>query len=463
MLWAARALSVCGIAAATPAVAMPPNFADVAPSPQQVRWQDLEFGVIVHFGTNTFLGLEWGDGTAKPSVFNPDALDAEQWVEAAQGAGAKYIVLVAKHHDGFCLWPTEESDYSVKSSPWKGGKGDLVAEVAAAARKHGMQFGVYLSPWDRHEPRYKDSAAYDDYYESQVGDLASHYGQLVEFWLDGAGSGGHVYDFPRYVEQLRVYQPNTLVFADVALFDYGDIRWVGNEDGFIPYENWNVIDRHGPLRWRPAEVDTPLRKGHWFGGVDDEGLLKSVAELMKTYEESIGRGGQLMLGIAPNRHGLLPPSDVARLREFGAAINARYGNNLVRGHHRTDDDNRERALDDNPDTFWSAPAGSHHANVEVRFDRPVTFDRAMTLEWLEGGQRVRQYQVEVWAGNGWKTIARAQAIGHKKIDTFEPVTATRVRLNLLSTTDAAQIREFALYDSHFNESPSRVKAGAAVP
>ena len=458
-----RTLLMCGIAAATPAAAMPPNFADVTPTPQQVRWQDLEFGVLVHFGTNTFTGLEWGDGTAGPGVFNPDSLDAEQWVRAAQDAGARYIVLVAKHHDGFCLWPTQESDYSVKSSPWKGGKGDLVAEVAAAARMHGMQFGVYLSPWDRHEPRYKDSAAYDDYYESQVGELALSYGQLTEFWLDGAGSGGHVYDFPRFIEKLRIYQPNTLVFADVALFDYGDIRWVGNEDGFIPYENWNVIDRHGALRWRPAEVDTPLRKGHWFGGVDDEASLKSVAELMTTYEDSVGRGGQLMLGLAPDRHGLLPASDVARLREFGAAIKARYGNNLVRTHHRADD-SLERALDDNPDTFWSAPAGSHHATVEVRFDHPVTFDRSVTLEWLEGGQRVRQYQVEAWTGRGWKTIARAQAIGHKKIDAFASVTASRVRLNLLSTTDAAQIREFALYDSHsgINGSPSSVKAGSAL-
>ncbi|MFL6602784.1 MAG: alpha-L-fucosidase [Steroidobacteraceae bacterium] len=435
---------MCGIAAATPAAAMPPNFAEVAPSPQQVRWQDLEFGVLVHFGPNTFTGLEWGDGSAKPALFNPDSLDAQQWVRAAKDAGARYIVLVAKHHDGFCLWPTAESDYSVKSSPWKGGKGDLVAEVAAAARKQGMQFGVYLSPWDRHDPRYKDLAAYNDYYESQVSELASSYGQLTEFWLDGAGSGGHVYDFPGIIETLRIYQPNTLVFADVALFEYGDIRWVGNEDGFIPYENWNVIDRHGALRWRPAEVDTPLRKGHWFGGVDDEASLKSVAELMKTYEESVGRGGQLMLGLAPDRHGLLPASDVTRLREFGAAISARYGNNLVRGHHRTGD-SLERALDDNPDTFWSAPAGSHHATVEVRFDHPVTFDRAVTQEWLEGGQRVRQYQIEVWNGSGWKTIARAQAIGHKKIDTFAAATASRVRLNLLSTTDAAQIREFALY------------------
>ena len=464
VLWAIRALLVCGIAAATPAAAMPPNFADVTPSPQQVRWQDLEFGVLLHFGTNTFRGLEWGDGTAEPSLFNPDALDAEQWVRAAHDAGARYIVLVAKHHDGFCLWPTAQTDYSVKSSPWRDGKGDLVAEVAAAARKHGMQFGVYLSPWDRHEPRYKDSAAYDEYYESQLGELASKYGQLTELWLDGAGSGGHVYDFPRFVEQLRIYQPNTLVFADVALFDYGDIRWVGNEDGFVPYEHWNVIDRHGALRWRPAEVDTPLRKGHWFGGVDDEASLKSVAELMKTYEDSVGRGAQLMLGLAPNRHGLLPPSDVARLQEFGAAIKARYGNNLIRRHVRTSDPKLERALDDNPDTFWSAPAGSHYATAEIRFDHPVTFDRSVIQEWLEGGQRVRQYQVEIWTGSGWKTVARAQAIGHKKIDTFEPVTASRVRLNLLSTTDAAQIREFALYDSRatVKDSHASARPGAAA-
>ena len=442
-----RALLMCGIAMLTPAMAVSPNFADLTPTPQQARWQDLEFGVLIHFGTNTFLGLEWGDGTAKPSVFNPDSLDAEQWAAAARDAGARYIVLVAKHHDGFCLWPTQESDYSVKSSPWRAGKGDLVAQVAAAAHKHGLKFGVYLSPWDRHEPRYADSVAYNAYYAAQVEDLASHYGALAEFWLDGAGSEGHVYDFPKYVEKLRIYQPNTLVFADVGLFDYGDIRWVGNEDGFIPYENWNVIDRHGVLRWRPAEVDTPLRKGHWFGGVDDEASLKSVVELMKTYEESVGRGGQLMLGLAPNRHGLLPQSDVNRLREFGAAIKARYGHNLVRGHIRNLDDNLERALDDDTDTFWSAPAGSQHALIEVGFERPVTFDRAVSMERLEGGQRVRQYQVEIWDGQTWKAVARAQAIGHKKIDIFEPVSASRVRLNLLSTTDAAQIREFALYDS----------------
>src|ERR1039458_1371346 len=223
------------------------NFSDVKPSPQQVEWQDLEFGVIVHFGTNTFLNREWGDGTADPKVFNPSQADPEQWLEAAKGAGARYVVLVAKHHDGFCLWPTKQTEYNVANSPWLGGKGDLVRMTADAARKLGLKFGVYESPWDRHEPKYKDAAAYDRYYLSELEELASSYGNLVEFWLDGAGSEGHTYNFEKIIETLRTYQPNTLVFADTGLFEYGDLRWVGNEDGTIPYENWNVIDRHGFL------------------------------------------------------------------------------------------------------------------------------------------------------------------------------------------------------------------------
>ena len=200
------------------------NFTDLKPSPQTAEWQDLEFGVLIHFGPNTFLGKEWGDGTASPSVFNPTQFDPEQWMRAIKSAGARYVVMVAKHHDGFCLWPTKQTDYSVKSSPWKEGKGDVVGEVAAAARKYGLKLGIYLSPWDRHEPRYSDSLQYDSYYLAEMDELIQNYGELVEWWLDGAGSAGHVYNFPRYIEELRTYQPNTLVFADMALFDYGDIR-----------------------------------------------------------------------------------------------------------------------------------------------------------------------------------------------------------------------------------------------
>jgi len=422
------------------------NFTDLKPSPQQVEWQDLEMGAIIHFGPNTFLDREWGDGTADPRVFNPTQFSPEQWMQALQSAGIKYVVFVAKHHDGFCLWPTAQTDYSVKSSPWENGHGDIVRQVEQAARKYGLKFGVYLSPWDRHEPRYNNSAEYDKYYAAELDELVQGYGDLQELWLDGAGSAGHVYNFPRIIEELRTYQPNTLVFADVALFDYGDIRWVGNESGEIPYENWNVIDRHGFLRWRPVEADTPLRKNHWFWHPNDESSLKTLPELISTYEQTVGRGGQLMLGIAPDRRGLLPEADVQRLKELGAALRNRYGNNLVARHIKATPE-VELALDGNPDTFWSAPPGSHHALLEINFAAPITFDHALTMEWLNDGQHIEKYAIEIYGNGKWISVFQGQAIGHKCIDRFPPVTATRVRLNILSSSAEAHIREFQLFNS----------------
>ena len=419
------------------------NAVDMKPSPQQVAWQDMEMGAIIHFGPNTFLDQEWGDGSADPRVFNPVAFDPEQWMRTIRAAGIKYVVFVAKHHDGFCLWPTEQTSYSVKSSPWENGKGDVVRRVEEAARKYGLKFGVYLSPWDRHEPRYANSVEYDKYYTAELDELAQHYGPLVEFWLDGAGSGGHVYNFAHYIEELRVSQPNTLVFADMALFEYGDIRWAGNEDGTISEENWNVIDRHGYLRWRPAEADTPLRKLHWFWHPNDEASLKSVQELMDTYDKTVGHGGQLMLGLAPDRRGLLPESDVKRLEEFGAAIRERYGKNLMR--RRSPGGEAALALDGDPDTFWSAAVGSSHAVIEADFPNPITFDRALVMEWINEGQRVEKYAIEVFKDGKWVSVASGQAIGHKKIDEFPAVSAQRVRLNILSSVGEARIREFQIF------------------
>lgn len=418
----------------------------ITPAPYQTAWQNLEFGVIIHFSTNTFLDREWGDGTASPSVFNPTQFDPDQWMRAIKASGAKYVVLVAKHHDGFCLWPTDQTSYSVRSSPWQNGKGDVVGDVARAARKYGLGFGIYLSPWDRHEPKYKDSAAYDTYYNAELEELASHYGNLVEFWLDGAGSAGHVYNFKKIIETLRTYQPDTVVFADTGLFEYGDARWVGNEAGVVDYENWNVIDRHGYLRWRPVEADTPLRKLHWFWHPNDEASLKSLDELLDTYDATVGRGAQLMLGVAPDNRGLIPDSDVERLEQFGAALRKRFQGNLVL-HHLPAAPDVDAALDGDPDTFWSAPAGSHHAILEVRFAQPITFDHAMTMEWLNDGQHIQKYAIEAFdtKTGKWVRLIEDQAIGHKKIDAFPPVTAARVRLNILSSTSEAHIREFQLF------------------
>jgi len=422
------------------------NFTELKPKPQQISWQDLEMGAIIHFGPNTFMDREWGDGTAAPSVFNPSKVDPEQWMQAIQAAGIHYVVFVAKHHDGFCLWPSAKTDYGVKSTPWKDGKGDLVGEVSAAARKYGLKFGVYLSPWDRHESTYKDSTAYDGYYLAQLNELVTSYGELIEFWLDGAGSAGHVYDFDRYVDNLRVYQPNTLIFADAALLKYGDIRWVGNEDGTAPEENWDVLDLRGYLRYRPAEADTPLRTNHWFWHPNDEKSLKSLNELLDTYQRTVGRGAQLMIGIAPDNRGQVPDSDVRRLREFGEAVRSMYAPRKNLAARATDAALFQGAVDSDLDTFWSPAEGARSAIIELTFAKPVRFDRALTMEWLVDGQKVQKYKIEIRDGAKWKTIYAGSTIGHKKIDLFPAVSAQRVRLNIVSASATPRIREFQLFD-----------------
>ena len=404
------------------------NFVDMRPSPEQVAWQDLEIGILIHFGPNSFMDREWGDGAADPQVFNPTQLDAGQWVAAAKSAGARYVVLVAKHHDGFCLWPTGQTAYSVKASPWRNGHGDLVREVADAARQQGLRFGIYLSPWDRHEPRYKNNAEYDDYYRKELTELVTRYGEIAEFWLDGAGSEGHVYDFDSYVKTLRTYQPNALIFADVGFLQYGDIRWVGNESGFAAEENWNVVDRLGYLRWRPAEADTPLRADHWFWHPNDEKSLKTLAELLETYHKTVGRGAQLMLGLAPDKRGLLPESDVARLKEFGAEIRRIYGA-----------DGGEDG--GGPEESWSSTAP-----LEIATTEPMAFDRAVVMERLSGGQRVARYAIEAWDGGRWRPLATGTTIGHKRIDIFPRTTARRVRLRIIEASATPQIRRFRVCD-----------------
>jgi alpha-L-fucosidase len=441
-----QALVACSMIMLCVAFLSAQNFTEVKPSPQQVAWQDLEMGAIIHFGPNTFMDREWGDGTADPSVFSPTNVDPEQWMRAAKSAGIKYVVFVAKHHDGFCLWPTAKTDYSIKASPWKQGQGDLVREVATAARKYGLQFGVYLSPWDRHEPTYNDSPTYDGYYLGLLNELATSYGELVEFWLDGAGSAGHVYNFDRYIDTLRVYQPNTIVFADAALLKYGDIRWAGNEGGSASEENWDVLDLRGYLRYRPAEADTPLRKKHWFWHPNDEASLKSVNELLDTYARTVGRGAQLMIGLAPDRRGLLPDADVNRLKEFGDALGSIYapGKNLAA--RATNAAAYQAALDSDPDTMWSAPEGSHAATIDLVFSHPISFDRAFTMEWLVDGQKVQKYAIQVIDGTKWKTVYSGTTIGHKKIDLFPRISTQHVRLNILSASSTPRIREFQLFD-----------------
>jgi alpha-L-fucosidase len=439
------------------------NFAEVKPKPQQLAWQDLEIGVLIHFGPNTFQDREWGDGTADPSIFNPAALDAEQWVLAAKAGGARYLVMVARHHDGFCLWPSRYTNYSVKSSPWRGGQGDLVREVERACRQHGLKFGVYLSPWDRHEPSYKDNAKYDAYYNNQMRELCTRYGELVEIWLDGAGSEGHVYDFDLYMKTVRTYQPNASIFADTGFLQYGDVRWVGNEDGYASEENWNVVDRLGYLRYRPVEADTPLRKAHWFWHPNDEKSLKSLDELMETYHKTVGRGAQLVLGLAPDNRGLMPESDVARLREFGEKVSQIYSRPLLRGQDSVRSvlpgntalgnlplNDRSVLLDVDSEAHYAAPSSERNLDVYVYFTRPIRFDRVLLREWLGDGQTIAAYSVEADLGAGnpaeWRELSRGSTIGNKKIDLFRPVTASALRLRIRNAIGPIRLRGLQIYD-----------------
>ena len=437
------ALAACS-ALVLPVTAQVENFAAVRPSPQQTEWQQLEIGALIHFGPNTFMNREWGDGTAPPSVFDPTHVDTDQWIAAAKSAGIRYVVLVAKHHDGFALWPTTQTEYSVKSSPWLHGKGDLARMVSDSARKAGLLFGVYESPWDRHDPRYSNPAAYDAFYLAELDELASHYGPLEEFWLDGAGSAGRTYDFDTIIQHLRTYQSNTLVFADVDLYKYADIRWVGTESGYVDFDVWNAVDRTGYLRWRPVEADTPLHEGEWFWHTDGDSTLKSLDELVREYDNTVGRGAQLMLGLAPNRDGLIPAADVKRLAEFGARIHAIYGNNLLRDHAPLPA-NEQQAVDGDTETWW-APAGEQPAALTVVLPKPIRFDRCMTMEQLTDGQHVEEYAIDARVNGAWQQVARGHVIGHKKIDLLRaPVEASAVRLRILAANGPVGIREFGIY------------------
>ncbi|MGG1638832.1 alpha-L-fucosidase [Paenibacillus sp. NRS-1760] len=403
------------------------------PTEQQRRWQDLELGMFCHFGMNTFCDQEWGDGNDSPSLFNPAQLDARQWVRTAKAAGFRYFVLTAKHHDGFCLWPTATTDYSVASSPWREGKGDIVRDCADACLEEGIGFGLYLSPWDRHEPCYSDPEAYDLFYASQLEELLTGYGPLVEIWFDGAGSEGREYDWKRIMSLIKQHQPDAMVFNMGA----PTIRWVGNEDGLAPYPCWNTAESarvsmfsEGDLkwlpetpRWVPAECDVPIRKDRWFWHPEEEHLLLSLEQLMDIYYRSVGHGATLLLNVTPDNRGLMPEADVNRVISFGNEVRRRFDHPLA-------------------ELFGEGEV------IELVLPRKLIIDHIITMEDIAYGERVRDYKIEVQAGNEWIEMIRGSAIGHKKIDRFQPISTDRIRLTVLESVERPMIRRFAVFNSN---------------
>lgn len=371
--------------------------AALAPTPAQLTWQRDGLGVFFHVGVNTFAGKEWSDGTLTPESFDPTELDADEWVRTAQELGAKYVVLTAKHHDGFCLWPTATTDYSVASSPWKDGRGDVVREVADACARYGIKLGLYASPWDRNAPQYEDAAAYDEFYLAQLRELCTNYGQLSELWFDGAGSAGREYDWDAIGALAAELQPQAMIFN----MGPATIRWVGNEDGLAadPVEyvttstDLNNYDddvvETGEAVYLPPECDVSLRKG-WFWQPGEE--PKSLSHLLAIHDRSIGLGANLLLNIPPDRRGRIDPADAARVRELAEALEQRFGS-------------------PHPGTLTA-----DRSTVRVDLGAETDFDHVELAERLEEGQRVTGHRVLLEDGT---VIASGGTVGVRRIHRLE--------------------------------------------
>jgi alpha-L-fucosidase len=407
--------------------------------------------MFLHFGVNTFSDREWGDGHEDPRSFAPAALDARQWARAARDAGFRAMILTAKHHDGFCLWPTATTRHSVASSPFRGGHGDVVREFVDACRAEGLKPGLYLSPWDRNNSAYGDSARYNTLYIDQLTELLTHYGQIAEFWFDGANGEGpngkkQVYDWRRVWSTVRRLQPNAVMFSDAG----PDVRWCGNERGVAGDPNWSTVNpaivtfpgadgpgiidalQHGdPLGtvWRPAEVDVSIRPG-WFHHASEDARVRSVDDLMNLYFTSVGHNGKLLLNVPPTRDGLLHSTDVACLREFRERREARFGDDVARARRHE----------------WRV-TGDHTARLELDLAEPATVSVARLAENIARGQRVARYTLEgaEREDDAWRNISSGTTIGYAKLDSFPSMRLRRIRLTIedaVATPDAVSVKLF---------------------
>jgi alpha-L-fucosidase len=438
--------------------------ARVVPSERQLAWQALEFQAFVHFGMNTFTDREWGQGTEDPKLFDPADFDAGQWIEAVQAAGIRGLIVTAKHHDGFCLWPSRFTEHSVKSSPWREGRGDVVGDVAAACRKAGLKFGVYLSPWDRHEPTYGDSPRYNEHFKNQLRELLTDYGEISEVWFDGACAEGpngkrQVYDWEGYYALIRELQPGAVISIMGP-----DARWIGNEAGVTRESEWSVIpvvgfdDRPdeknpggiahldaqaddlgafgriaevarlgGRLLWYPGQVDVSIRPG-WFYHAAEDDRVKTLDRLLDIYYTSVGGNAQLLLNVPPDTRGRIHENDAQRLKELGDRLRATFAVNLAEG--------AEFLARSGPSE--DGITGSKGARLEFEYNLggPRIFNVAMLREDIRQGQRIESFALDVRDGEDWKEIARGTTVGSKKLLRFPAVETTRIRVRILKVRDS---------------------------
>lgn len=458
----AALLAMAALAPALAPMPLPP-----VPSPRQLVWHRLEYYAFIHFGPNTFSGVEWGSGREKPESFNPTRLDARQWVRTFKDAGMRGVIITAKHHDGFCLWPSRYSTHTVAQSPWRNGKGDVLREISDACREAGLKLGVYLSPWDRNHPTY-GTEEYNDTFVNTLTEVLTKYGPIFEVWFDGANGEGpngrrQVYDWPRYIATVRKHQPNAVIFSDAG----PDVRWVGNERGYAGETLWGMLlrDEFQPgtpryrelesghengTHWVPAEADVSIRPG-WFWRESENDKVKTVDQLMDIWYGSVGRGATLLLNVPPDREGRIHPIDVERLLAFRRAREADFRVRIpIR--RATAESSRSgfeggRVADRNLDRYWAAPEGIRSGTLLLDLGRERGFDRISLREPIALGQRVRAFEVDVEKDGGWQTVARATTIGYLRILRLEPVRTARVRVRVLDARGEPLISEIDLFAS----------------
>jgi len=459
----------------------------VVPTERQLKWQETEMYFILHFTPTTFENKEWGFGDANPKTFNPSQFDATQIVKAAKAGGLKGMVFVAKHHDGFCLWPTKTTAYNISKSPFRNGKGDMVKEFEQACRKNGLKFGVYCSPWDRNNAEY-GTPAYINTYRNQLRELYSNYGQLFMSWHDGANGGDGYYGGKREkrkIDNLTYYgwdstwsitrkmQPMASIFSDVGL----DVRWVGNERGEAAETSWATFSPLSPDRktygspgycdtdespggtrngkyWMPAECDVPLRRG-WFYHAEQDSTVKSVEKLFQLYLKSVGRGACLDLGLAPDTRGILHENDVKVLKEFGQKLTRTFSKNLLAGAkikasnvrgNNSQKFGTQFLTDKNRYSYWATDDTQPVASLEINLPKETRFDILQLRENIKLGQRVEGFAIDVWQNNKWNEAATGTSIGANKIIKLSGQFVTsKVRIRITKSPACIVLSDLGLY------------------
>ncbi len=462
-------------------MAQQPKAAGPTPNKYQVAWQKMEYYAFIHFSMNTFTDIEWGYGDKDPKLFNPSDLDCRQWARTAKEAGMKGIILTAKHHDGFCLWPSKYTDYSVKNSPWKNGKGDLVKELAEACKEYGLKLGIYLSPWDRNNADY-GKPEYITYFRNQLRELLSNYGDIFEVWFDGANGGtGYYggaretrnvdrktyYDWQNTFKIVRELQPAAMIFSDGG----PDVRWCGDEEGWVGETNWSLLRRdevwpgypnYQELRyghengthWVPAEVNVSMRPG-WFYHQSEDHKVKTVPELVDIYYQSIGRNGTLLINFPVDKRGLIHEQDAENIIAMKKTIDAELKENLASNKRYMASNIRNKssnysvanAFDKNANTYWATDDNVRQANLIINFGEKKDFNRFLIQEYTPLGQRVKSFSIEAKTADGWKEIAKGTTIGYKRILRFPTVSSNALRLNINDAKACPLITEIGVFNA----------------